>query len=83
MVEPWSPEFAARVREWCDKVAVLGVDVLLDAGLVAKGDLKRASDIVAEELLVRLCLHDYPPIPESLGNAPGAAAHGGRDAGSP
>jgi hypothetical protein len=42
MVEPWSAEFSARVREWC------------------------------EELLVRLCLHDYPPLPEALDKAPDA-----------
>ena len=66
MVEPWSEEFATHTREWCDKVAVLGVDVLVNAGLVAKGEVNRASHIIAEELFVRLCLHDYPPIPESL-----------------
>jgi len=72
MVEPWSAEFSARVREWCDKLSVLGVDVLVDAGLVAKGDFERASGIVAEELFVRLCLHDYPPVPESLLKPPDA-----------
>jgi hypothetical protein len=64
MVEEWSEQIDARVREWCEKVAVLGIDVLVDAGLVASADLKRASTIVAEELFVRLCLRDYPPVPE-------------------
>ena len=72
MVEPWSAEFSARVREWCDKVSVLSVDVLLNVELVSKGDFERATGIVAEELFVRLCLHDYPPVPESLGKASNA-----------
>jgi hypothetical protein len=79
MEEPWSDEFAARVRERCDAVSALGVDGLVDAGLVAKGEFERASSIVAEELFVRLCLHDYPPAPGSLDRAPdswsGAAPH--------
>ena len=33
MAEAWSPEFVARVREWCDHVAALGADVLADAGI--------------------------------------------------
>lgn len=65
MAEVWSPEFAARVRAWCDHVAALGVDVLVDAGLVGRGDFERARGIVAEEVFVRLCLHGYPPSPEA------------------
>ena len=69
MAAAWSPEFAARVREWCDHVAAMGVDVLADAGLVTHADFERARDIVAEEVFVRLCLHDYPPTPEPSGQA--------------
>jgi hypothetical protein len=65
MAEAWSEEFTARVRQWCEKVAPLGVDALVDAGLVAKEEFTRASDIVAEELFVRLCLRDYPPLPDT------------------
>jgi hypothetical protein len=72
MEEPWSDEFAAGVRAWCDMVSRLGVDALVDAGLVPKGKFERASSIVAEELFVRLCLHDYPPVPGSLHWAPDA-----------
>jgi hypothetical protein len=64
MAETWSPEFAARVRAWCDHVATLGVDALVDAGIVARADFERASSIVAGEAFARLCLHDYPPAPE-------------------
>ncbi|MDB5336693.1 MAG: hypothetical protein JWN70_2312 [Planctomycetaceae bacterium] len=68
MTEPWTDEFAARTREWCAKIAGLGVDVLVDAGLLAKDEFEPASRIVAEELFVRLCLHDYPPTLESPGS---------------
>jgi hypothetical protein len=57
-------EFADRVSAWCDKVAALEVDALVDAELIPKGEFERASSIVAEELFVRLCLRDYPPLPE-------------------
>lgn len=56
-----SPEFDAGPGEWCAKVAALSVDVLVDAGLVARTDFELARSIVAEEIFVRLCLHDYPP----------------------
>ena len=65
MADRWSDEFSTRVREWCDDVAALGVDVLADAGLVSRADFERAADIVAEEMFVRLCLLDYPPSPEA------------------
>lgn len=61
MTEAISPEFAARVRAWCDHVAALSIDVLVDAGLVGRGDFEHARRIVAEEVFVRLCLNDYPP----------------------
>jgi len=61
MAEQPADEFADRVRSWCEKVAELGVDALVDAGLVAKGEFKNAAAVVAEELFVRLSLGDYPP----------------------
>jgi hypothetical protein len=70
MAERWTGEFSARARDWCEKVAGLGVDALVDAGLVARADIARAEAIVAEELFVRLCLHDYPPVPDSLCRPP-------------
>lgn len=70
MIEMWSEDFSAQVRKWCYKVAVLGVDAIVDGGIVAKGDFKRASEIVANELFVRLCIHDYPPGPPSLRKTP-------------
>ncbi len=50
-----------KVRDWCKQVATYGVDMLVDHGLLKKEDLDRAADIVAEEILVRLALRDYPP----------------------
>jgi len=54
-------------RDWCDRVAALAVDSLLRCGLVEKHDFERAVSVVAEEVRVRLCLGDYPPLlsPES------------------
>ena len=48
-----------RVREWCDDVAALGVDVLADAGLVSRADFERTADIVAEEVFVCLIQSTY------------------------
>lgn len=49
------------VETWCDSVAGLGVDMLVDHGLIKKEDFEKASAIVAEEILVRLSIGDYPP----------------------
>jgi hypothetical protein len=38
------------------------IEAALDLEL--QGDFERAWSIIAEELFVRLCLHDYPPEPE-------------------
>jgi len=48
-------------KEWCDKVAALGVDALLDEGIVKREDFARASAIVSEEIWVRLAMGDAPP----------------------
>ena len=49
------------VKSWCEKVAALGVDVLIDGELLKREDFERAKAIVAEEILVRLSMGDYPP----------------------
>jgi hypothetical protein len=46
---------------WCRKVAGLGVESLVMAGLLPKAEYERAKEIVAEEIFVRMCLHDLPP----------------------
>ena len=50
-----------EIQDWCKSVASLSVDVLVDSGLVKKEDFNQAVDIVAEEILVRLIVGDYPP----------------------
>ena len=55
------PEEKDEVDVWCNRVAALGVDVLLGCKLVKKEDVKQAIEITAEEILVRLAIGDYPP----------------------
>ena len=62
--EIWSNRLAGEVKAWCDKIAPLVVDSLLDAGLIRHEDLQRGTAIVSDELFVRLCLLDYPPSKE-------------------
>jgi hypothetical protein len=50
-----------RLESWSKKVAELGVDRLIDHGLIKKEDFERATSIVAEEIFLRLTIHDYPP----------------------
>jgi hypothetical protein len=52
----------ADISSWCRKVAELGVDVLVDCELVRKENFDQATAIVAEEIMVRLNMGDYPPI---------------------
>ena len=48
-------------QSWSEKVAGLGVDMLVDHGLIKKKDFERATAIVSKEILVRLSIGDYPP----------------------
>ena len=50
-----------EVDIWCNNVAALGVDILLDCKLIREEDVEQAIEIVAEEILVRLAIGDYPP----------------------
>jgi len=49
------------IQSWCEKVAALGVDMLVDSGLVKKEDVNKAKAIIAQEIQVRLTMGDYPP----------------------
>jgi len=64
-MEQWSDRLNAGIKQWSDDVAVLTVDALIDAGLVSRDNFQMAVAIVSEEILVRLCLRDYPPRDES------------------
>ena len=54
-----SPEQA--LQAWCDNIAVLSADALVDGGVIRKDDLERAAEIISEEIWVRLLVNDYPP----------------------
>ena len=47
-------------KDWSKSVADLAADALIDAGLIQKDQLDEASDVIAEEVLVRLCMNDRP-----------------------
>jgi hypothetical protein len=49
-------------EEWSKVIAELVVDGLIHSGVVKKEDADRAIEIAAEEIFVRLCLEDYPPV---------------------
>lgn len=61
----WSARQSANVRAWSVHIADLSADALADAGLVSRDDVERAAAVIAEEVFVRLCLLDYPPIEET------------------
>jgi hypothetical protein len=53
-----------NAKEWSNQVARLAADSLVDHGFLRKQDFERAA-VIAEEILVRLSLRDYPPREES------------------
>ncbi len=50
-----------EISIWCNNVAALGIDVLLHCKIIKEEDAEKATEIVAEEILVRLTIGDYPP----------------------
>lgn len=50
-------------EQWSQHIAELAADALVDAKLIAAGSFERAKAIIAEEMLVRLNLCDYPARP--------------------
>jgi hypothetical protein len=46
---------------WSNAVAVLAADALIDGGVITRDQLTRATEIIAEEIEVRLICGDYPP----------------------
>ena len=61
----WSDRLSAGVKAWSDHVAALAADALVEAQLVRRDDFDKAAAVIAEEVFVRLCLHDFPPAGES------------------
>lgn len=52
------------ITTWSKDIASLIVDALIGAGYIRKDEFEDALPIVAEEILVRLALGDYPPSQE-------------------
>jgi hypothetical protein len=50
-----------KLQTWCEKVATLGVDMLLQNNLVKRDDFDLAVKLVAEEIRIRLLMRDRPP----------------------
>ena len=50
-----------NLQDWCDAIASLCVDALQQAKLTNAADFTRATEIVAEEILVRISMGDLPP----------------------
>ncbi len=50
-----------EIQDWCDSVAEIIADAMVDAGLVQSAEFKVAVPVVAMELFVRLICGDYPP----------------------
>ena len=50
-----------KVSSWCDGVASLVVDAMVDAEFIKTEDIKKAIAVASEEIHVRLALDDYPP----------------------
>ena len=47
-------------EQWSQDVAALAADALVDAKLIDVGSLAKATEIIAEEIWIRLNLGDYP-----------------------
>jgi hypothetical protein len=58
------------IKEWSDQVAAIVVDVLADHGIVKRADFEKATELVAEEIRIRLAINDYPPPLEQDAGSP-------------
>ena len=47
--------------QWSQDIAILISDALVDGGCIKREQMIRVAEIVAEELLVRFLVEDYPP----------------------
>ena len=52
---------SANDDEWSKDIAILIADSLVDAGMISREQMPRATEIIAEELWTRLLVKDYPP----------------------
>lgn len=56
------PDGEQSLQAWCDSIARLVADALVDGGMVQHSDFKQAAEIISEEIWIRLLINDYPPI---------------------
>ena len=54
-------EGSDETKNWCDQIAGIIVDAMLDAKLIEKEIFDEAVDVASLELFVRLTCGDYPP----------------------
>ncbi|MEK6234195.1 MAG: hypothetical protein N2C14_05760 [Planctomycetales bacterium] len=52
-------------NDWSRSVAELAADALIDAGLIQKAQFAQTTEVIAEEIFVRLILNDRPDREES------------------
>jgi hypothetical protein len=50
-----------RAEEWSQAIAALVADALLDAKLLDPSHVARATEVIAEEIWVRVNMGDLPP----------------------
>lgn len=51
----------AKVRAWCENVASLGADMLVEHGIIKRDAVEIATQIIAEEIRMRIVMGDKPP----------------------
>ena len=49
------------IPEWCEAIASLCVDALLQAKIINPGQVSQAQEIINEEIFVRIVMGDLPP----------------------
>jgi hypothetical protein len=48
-------------ESWSSAIATLAADALIDGGVISRDQFERATEIIAEEIEIRLICGDYPP----------------------
>jgi hypothetical protein len=48
--------------EWSRRIAVLCADALVDGKIIERGALKKAAEIIEEEIAARMAVNDYPRV---------------------
>jgi hypothetical protein len=51
----------AKLQAWCEKVASLGSDMLVERGIIKREVVAIAAQLIAEEIRIRIVMGDKPP----------------------